>query len=236
MTIVPAASVTQPTTFATETGRQNSAEATWLATLRKELFNQGLLRQIVEAALHDKRVLALVGPSGSGKSTLASALAKQLPAVVVALDWFILPERARDATVPTGKYDYLTPDTVVRALLAGEVVSLEAWDPRVGKLCVPKVLHPLPLVICEGSFALHVPAVLENASVRVFVDCPAPVRKKRVLHRWDTGEEPSRFSRQGMASRFETRVLTEDDAIRDQMCDCTAHLSTSTLPTLAAGQ
>lgn len=110
-----------------------------------------------------RRLLGLTGAPGAGKSTLAAALAARLPAVIVAMDGFHLPdaELAR-----LGRLERKgAPDTfdgggylsLLRRLRAGgEVVRAPAFDRGREETITDAIEVPpeVALIITEGNYLL----------------------------------------------------------------------------------
>jgi uridine kinase len=122
------------------------------------------------------RVVAIDGRSGAGKSSLAATLAGQLNAPVVSLEglyggWDGL-ERGIDLLVS----DVLEP------LAAGRAVFVPRYDWAAREWAEPVVLEPPDALIVEGvgAGARHAAAF---ASLLVWLEVPASIRKKRALDR-----------------------------------------------------
>lgn len=126
------------------------------------------LAELVERAARlvasgGRRLLGITGPPGSGKSTLARELACRLPAVVVPMDGFHLPDAE---LLRLGRLERKgAPDTfdasrycaLLRRLRTGnEAVQAPAFD-RVREVTVQDaidVARETPLVITEGNYLL----------------------------------------------------------------------------------
>jgi uridine kinase len=122
------------------------------------------------------RVVAVDGRSGAGKTSLAAALRDQLHAPVVSLEglyggWDGL-ERGIDLLVAS----------VLEPLAAGCSARVPRYDWVAGRWAAPVVLDPPDVLIVEGVGAgARRAAAFE--SVLVWLELPAPVRKKRALER-----------------------------------------------------
>jgi len=122
------------------------------------------------------RVVAVDGRSGAGKTSLAAALRDRLGAPVVSLDDLY------------GGWDGLEHgiDLLVSAVLepfaAGQAARVPRYDWVAGEWAEPAAVEPPPILIVEGVGAgARRAAAFE--SVLVWLEVPAPVRKKRALDR-----------------------------------------------------
>lgn len=136
-------------------------------------------------------VVAIDGRSGSGKTVLAAAVARALGA-------------------PTLRTDDLSPgwDGLAAAVLnlatwvldpvaRGERAAYPIWDWVANRWGEERVLDPLPFVVVEGCGA-GVPPAGEYAAVRVWLEAPESVRKRRALARDGEAYRPywDRWARQ----------------------------------------
>jgi uridine kinase len=122
------------------------------------------------------RVVAVDGRSGAGKTSLAAALRDRFHAPVVSLEdlyggWDGL-EHGIDLLVAA----------VLEPLAAGQAARVPRYDWVAGQWAEPKVLEPPDILIVEGVGAgARRAAAFE--SVLVWLEVPAPARKKRALDR-----------------------------------------------------
>jgi uridine kinase len=122
------------------------------------------------------RVVAIDGRSGAGKTSLAAALGDRLQAPVVSLEdlyggWDGL-ERGIDLLV----------SAVLEPLAAGRAARVPRYDWIARAWAEPTAIEPPPILIVEGVGAgARRAAAFE--SVLVWLEVPAPVRKKRALDR-----------------------------------------------------
>jgi uridine kinase len=122
------------------------------------------------------RVVAVDGRSGAGKSTLAAALARQLPAALVALEdlyggWDGLQDGINRLCA-----DVLAP------LAAGREVIVPRYDWHAGVWLEPAPLEPPESLIVEGVGAGAL-AAAPYTSVLIWVDAPVALRRERALAR-----------------------------------------------------
>jgi len=160
--------------------------------------------------------VAIDGRSGSGKTSLAARLRAELAAPVVTLEdlyggWDGL-ERGID----------LLAAAVLGPLGAGRAARVPRYDWVRGVWDAPWVLEPPELLIVEGVGAgARRAAVYE--SVLVWMEVPAPVRKKRALDRdgntfaphWDmwAAQEDAMLARERTAERADL-VIRANGVIR----------------------
>jgi uridine kinase len=150
------------------------------------------------------RVVAIDGRSGAGKTSLASALRDQLQAPVVSLEdlyggWDGL-ERGIDLLV----------SAVLEPLATGQAARVPRYDWVARKWAEPTALAPPGILIVEGVGAgARRAAAFE--SLMVWLEVPAPVRKRRALDRdgetfapyWDrwAAQEDSMLARERTPDR-----------------------------------
>lgn len=122
------------------------------------------------------RVIAIDGRSGAGKSSLAALLGDELGVPVVALEdlyggWDGL-ERGVDLLV----------STVLEPLSAGRAARVPRYDWTARRWNPPRTLEPPAVLIVEGVGA-GARRAAAYASLLIWVEEPAIVRKKRALDR-----------------------------------------------------
>jgi len=157
------------------------------------------------------RVLAVDGRSGVGKTSLAAGLRAALGAPVVALEelyggWDGL-ERGIDLLVAA----------VLEPLSAGRAARVPRYDWVAAAWDAPWVLEPPGLLIVEGVGA-GARRAAAYASVLIWIEEPAPVRKKRALDRdgatfipyWDmwAAQEEAMLAREHTTERADL-VITD---------------------------
>ena len=122
------------------------------------------------------RVVAIDGRSGAGKTSLAAALRDELRAPVVSLEdlyggWDGL-EHGIDLLVAA----------VLEPLAAGRAARVPRYDWIAREWAEPRVIEPPDILIVEGVGAgARRAAAFE--SLLVWLEVPAPVRKRRALGR-----------------------------------------------------
>jgi para-aminobenzoate synthetase len=157
------------------------------------------------------RVIAIDGRSGAGQSSLAALLGDELGAPVVALEdlyggWDGL-ERGIDLLVAE----------VLEPLRAGKAARVPRYDWVAREWGTPWVLEPPEVLIVEGAGA-GARRAAAYASVLIWIEEPAPVRKKRALDRdgatfipyWDmwAAQEEAMLAREHTAERADL-VITD---------------------------
>jgi uridine kinase len=121
-------------------------------------------------------VVAVDGRSGSGKTLLGSAVAAALDCPVVHLDDVFPGWDGLAAGVA------LVTERVLEPLARGEHTAYPTWDWERDRPGPTVELDPATHVVLEGCGAL-VPPALPYAAVRVWVDAPASLRRRRALAR-----------------------------------------------------
>jgi uridine kinase len=133
-----------------------------------------VLRAVPQAG--GTRVVAIDGRSGAGKTSLAAALRDELRAPVVSLEdlyggWDGL-EHGIDLLV----------SAVLEPLAAGRAARVPRYDWIAAKWAHPVALEPPDVLIVEGVGAGARRAACYE-SLLVWLEVPAPVRRKRALDR-----------------------------------------------------
>jgi uridine kinase len=122
------------------------------------------------------RVVAIDGRSGAGKTSLAAELSGRLSAPVVSLEdlyggWDGL-ERGIDLLV----------STVLEPLAAGQAARVPRYDWIAREWAAATVIEPPDILIVEGVGA-GASRAASFESLVVWLEVPAPVRKRRALGR-----------------------------------------------------
>ncbi|MBI3299978.1 MAG: uridine kinase [Elusimicrobia bacterium] len=138
-------------------------------------------------------VLGVTGGSGSGKSRLASFIKEGLGgrAAVVCQDWYY---RNNEGTLGADRealnFDHPraleTPLCVKQldALLAGRTVQAPVYDYAThARRAETREVAPQPLIIVEGLFVLHEPALRRRLDLSVFIEVPDDMRLLRRVRR-----------------------------------------------------
>jgi len=155
------------------------------------------------------RVLAVDGRSGAGKTSLAGILSGRLAAPVVSLEdlyggWDGLENGIR-----------LLVSEVLEPLAAGRVPRVPRYDWVARKWAEPVVLEPPEVLIVEGVGA-GARRAAAFASLLVWLEVPAAVRRKRALDRdggtfapyWDrwAAQEEAMLARERTPERAGVRI------------------------------
>jgi uridine kinase len=133
--------------------------------------------------------VGICGGSGSGKSTLTDHLARRLGAVATQLSFDSyyrdLAHLAPDERA-TQNFDH--PDALdhemlahhLDELLAGREVAVPGYDFATHTRSADvTIVEPREVVLVEGILLFAFPAIVERLHLRVFRDCPEPVRFDR---------------------------------------------------------
>ena len=131
-------------------------------------------------------IVAIDGPCAAGKTTLAGQLQEMFDCNLFHMDDFFLrpeqrtPERFRQ---PGGNVDYERfREEVLVPLGAGEGFCYRPFDCKTFTLAQPVEVIPKKLNIIEGSYSHH-PYFEEPYDLKVFLDVPQELQKKRILMR-----------------------------------------------------
>jgi pantothenate kinase len=169
---------------------------------------------IAGARLGRRTIIGVVGPPGAGKTHLAAALGGALPATVVAMDGFHLPNRELTRLGRAGRKG--APDTFDGAAFVELVAALRAADRRVvaptfsrrADASIPGAIVVEPsveTVVVEGNYLLLDEApwsgIAPLLDVSMFVDTPPSVRRDRLLIR-----QERRFGDRDTARRWVEEV------------------------------
>ena len=150
----------------------------------------GRIREVASER-SDPTLVALDGRSAAGKSNLAAAVAPLVGAVVIDGDDFYSGGTAEtwDAMSAAEKaghcIDWQRQHSVLEKLARGEAASWRPydWEADDGSLSERTVTcDPAPVVILDGAYSAR-PELAELFDLRVLVDAPVDLRRKRLLHR-----------------------------------------------------
>ena len=131
-------------------------------------------------------LITVDGPCGSGKTTLAAGLAQVLQAPVVHTDDFVVPHSQKTPerlAQPGGNEDHerLLTEFVLPWLREGRALICR-YSCREDRLLAPEPVPDAPFAILEGSYS-NMPALREQAAVRVFVTAAPEKRLRRIALR-----------------------------------------------------
>ncbi|WP_309380720.1 uridine kinase family protein [Cerasicoccus frondis] len=132
------------------------------------------------------RIIGICGGTASGKSTLTRRLVEALPDVKVAelgIDRFYRGPPVKSWDAPEAlEAELLLP--VVEALASGRDVEVPVYDYHTHSRAGYETFSAdFELLIIEGLFPLHWPAIRQRLDFSVYVDCPDDIRLARRLVR-----------------------------------------------------
>ena len=113
----------------------------------------------------------IAGGTGSGKTTLARAVAAQIQSPIISIDDYYRPFSSLSIE-DRKRIDFDTPEAIdvdllvehVRLLRASQTIHKPLYDAAAySRLKGTEPVYPNPLVVIEGLFALHWPALTEQA-------------------------------------------------------------------------
>lgn len=138
-------------------------------------------------------VVGIAGGTASGKSWLADELARRLPVRATRLreDWYF---RDRSALSPEEilRVNFDHPSSIdaagllrdLDALCKGRPIDAPKYEYAThARLAGTRRVEPAPVILLEGLFVLHRPALRRRIDVRVFVDVPSDIRLMRRIRR-----------------------------------------------------
>lgn len=132
------------------------------------------------------RIIGICGGTASGKSTLTRELVEALPDVKIAelgIDRFYRGPPVKSWDAPEAlEEERLLP--VVESLAAGRAVEVPIYDYHThSRTGYEAFSADFELLIIEGLFPLHWPAIRKRLDFSVYVDCPNDIRLARRLVR-----------------------------------------------------
>lgn len=159
-------------------------------------------------------LIAITGGSGSGKTWLANQLRQRLGKETsrISLDDFYL-DRSHLPFSRRSRVNFDHPRSIDWALVeqsladcaAGRKFSLPNYDFNTHcRLPKTEVFHPKALVLVDGLWLLRRPALRQLFALKIFVNCPDPIRLERRLRR-DAAERGR--SATSIHDQFEKTVL-----------------------------
>lgn len=138
-------------------------------------------------------LIAVTGGSGSGKTWLVQQLLREFSGIAgrLSLDDFyhdlshLTPgERERINFDHPDAIDWMLFETCLTRICAGESCDLPSYDFAThGRRPVPVRWSACRLVLVDGLWLLHRKELRDLYRLRIFVDCPEPVRFERRLIR-----------------------------------------------------
>jgi hypothetical protein len=140
---------------------------------------EAIARAARASTIEGVRLIGVDGPSGAGKSTIARPLAEVLSAPIVEIDDFV-------SWVDFAGWWPRFDAQVVTPLLAGRDARYQVrdWhnDEFGDALAGWKSVAPHPFVVLEGVTCTR-REIADRLAVRVWVDAPAEVRRRRGIER-----------------------------------------------------
>jgi uridine kinase len=138
-------------------------------------------------------LVGIVGGSGSGKSWLARKLQAALSpyAVRLSLDDFYR-DRSHLSPARRARLNFDHPRTIdwrcleksLGQLLAGRATRIPDYDFAThSRRQRPKIIRPKPLILIDGLWLLHRPALRRLFGLTIYLGCPARLRLRRRLAR-----------------------------------------------------
>jgi len=137
------------------------------------------------------RVIGIAGGTGSGKTTIANALAERLDAAVLRVDDYYRPfdhltfeEREQINFDAPESIDHILLMEHLHQLMNGQQIEKPHYDfSRHTRAVFGDVVHPKPVIVVEGLFALHWAEINALYQTSIFVETPKETRFARRLKR-----------------------------------------------------
>lgn len=130
--------------------------------------------------------VAIDGPCAGGKSTLGAVLNNIYDCALFHMDdFFLQPEQRTPQRLaePGGNVDYERfSREILSPLLADQPIRYRPWLCHSGAFGQEITEAPSPLSVVEGCYCLR-PDLRDAFQLRIWVDAPWPVRRKRLLKR-----------------------------------------------------
>jgi uridine kinase len=152
------------------------------------------IRVITELPLkkHEQTVVAIVGGTNSGKTTLTKRLIDAEGAGMVHFPQDTYQLGGGFSGIESSKYRYDDPKNFALGECAIGLASLKEGKDTVVPLITPihyerhgtHVIHPKPLILWEGIYAVLTPELEELSDIVFYVDAPYAVRIMRRISRF----------------------------------------------------
>lgn len=154
-----------------------------------------LSSHIVEALKSEKRknksnLLLIGGCSRSGKSYIANEIKeiltrKGIDTIILELDaWLISKENRRPASTVLERYEIGNIINSIRDLQKGYSISPPLYDAITRRRIKGKndksVQQKNGIIIVDGVITLAIPELLDQATIKIFINIPDTLRKKRL--------------------------------------------------------
>ena len=169
-------------------------------------------------APHPVQLVAVVGGSGAGKTWFVERVCRVFApnACQVQLDDFYrdlshlpLPERARENFDVPESIDWAWAARVLRACRNGEPAAIPRYDFATHcRIAGHNAWEPRPLVLVDGLWLLHPPEIRSLFALKIFLDAPAGLRRRRRLAR-DVAERG--YTRDAIEHQLRTAVVPMHD-------------------------
>lgn len=138
-------------------------------------------------------VVGIAGGTGAGKSWLADYLARRFPDRTTRLreDWYFR-DRSGLSSDEILRVNFDHPASIdaaqllrdLDALRAGRSIRAPQYDYATHARSIATIdIAPASIILLEGLFVLHRPALRRRIAIRVFIDVPADIRLIRRIRR-----------------------------------------------------
>ena len=157
-----------------------------------EFLSEHVLALLDESS--NKPVMVLVGGcSRTGKTVLVSKLTENIissgiNATVVKLDsWLISVEKRKEDSSVLERYEIPSIISSIKRLQQGEQIYPPVYDAVSRRRITESGVAPISIkeegiLFVEGVVALAVEELVENATLRIFVDIPDKLRRQRLVN------------------------------------------------------
>lgn len=180
-----------------------------------EFLSEHILALLDESS--NKPMIVLVGGcSRTGKTVLVSKLTENIISsginiTVVKLDsWLISLEKRKEDSTVLERYEIPSITSSIKRVQKGEAICPPIYDAvsrrRIAESGVDSISIKDGILFVEGVVALAIEELVENATLRIFVDIPDELRRQRLVNFYS---DIKRLNRKEYENIIETREIEE---------------------------
>ncbi|MCK4500534.1 hypothetical protein KAU11_08545 [Candidatus Babeliales bacterium] len=149
------------------------------------------IRALLDESSNKPMIVLVGGCSRTGKTVLVSKLRENVTssginATVVKLDsWLISVEKRKEDSSVLERYEISSIISSIKRLQQGEAIYPPVYDAvsrrRITESGVASISIKEGILFVEGVVALAIEELVENATLRIFVDIPDELRRQRLV-------------------------------------------------------